>query len=73
VLVAELEQPAVEDQQKGITALPAQVKLAARDATHPGLTLDSFEGLVAIWAGPRHIITISVVRVIALVREQSLV
>ena len=33
-----LEQPAVEDQQVSIAATPADVILAARDLTHPGLT-----------------------------------
>jgi hypothetical protein len=40
VLLA-LEQPAVEDQQVSITALPTEVMLAAGYAVHPGFALDS--------------------------------
>jgi hypothetical protein len=33
-----LEQPTVKDQQISFAATPADVILAARDVTHPGLT-----------------------------------
>jgi hypothetical protein len=35
-----LEQPATEDQQVGITALPANVMLAAGEEAHPGFSPD---------------------------------